>query len=347
VSDLVRALMPALRNAARRALRAEDLDLVVVHNTGAIPPVRSAANATAGQPGFNVLVAERGRPIYFCKCRPAGDPALAHEAAVGEILSREPATAAHVPAFHFERGGVMDILVVRRLPGRPYHELLVKQSDREWLSSVELVIGLVEGMATYVTAAIPALRGPDALRVAEEGRWALAALQAEQGLVARRADALALALAGGDEVTPRLQHGDLWPPNVLVDGRSVYILDLDLFGRVRVPLYDLFHMLCICSEVRRPETADRRPWAQRLVDGDPSEAGARDLIRRAASRHGLSSSATFAAFVYYVVDITARVKARGAWTADWREYLAQAARLADVIIDGAATPDRLFTSDRV
>jgi hypothetical protein len=347
VSDLLRTLLPALRSAARRALRAEDLDLVVVHNTGAIPPVRSASNGAAGQPGFNVLVAERGRPIYFCKCRPAGDPALAHEAAVGEILSREPSTAAHVPAFHFERGGVMDILVVRRLSGRPYHELLVTQSTREWLSSVEQVIGVVEGMATYLGAAIPALRGPAALRVSEEGRWALAALQTEQGLAARRADALARALAGGDQVAPVLQHGDLWPPNVLVDGSSWYILDLDLFGRIRVPLYDLFHMLCICSEVRQPEPAAGRPWAQRLVDGDPSEAGARDLVRRTAHRHGLSSSAAFAAFVYYVVDITARVKARGAWTASWRAYLAQSARLADLIIEGAATPERLFTSDRV
>jgi hypothetical protein len=347
VSDLLRALLPALEAAAQRTLRPEDLDAIIVHNAGAIPPVRTTPSDTSGQPGFNVVVAERGRPIYFCKCRPAGDAALAHEGAIAEILSRELSTAAHVAVSHLERSGVMDVLVLRRLPGRPYHELLVKQGEAEWLSSVELVIGLVERMAACVASAVPALRGPEVLRVADEGRWALAALEAEQGLARHRVEVLAATLAGGGEVTPWPQHGDLWPPNVLVDGTSWYILDLELFGRVRVPLYDLLHMLHICSEVRRSEAADRRPWVQRLVDGDPTEAGAKDLIRRTADRHGLSSSAVFSALVYYVVDVGARVRARGAWSADWREYLAQASRLADLIAEGAATPDRLFTTDRV
>jgi hypothetical protein len=82
------------------------------------------------------------------------------------------------------------------------------------------------------------------------------------------------------------------------------------------------------------------------MDGDPKEAGARDLIRRTAQRQGLSSSAAFAAFAYYLVDAAARVKARGAWSADWREYLAQVARLADLVAEDAAAADRLFTTDQ-
>jgi hypothetical protein len=347
MSDLLRTLLPALQAAARRDLRSEDVDAVIVHNTGAIPPVRSAPGRALGEPGFNVIVAERGRPIYFCKCRPAGDPALAHEGAIGEILSREPSTAAHVAPTHLARGDVMDVLVVRRLPGRPYYELLVKQEDAEWLSSVELVIGLVERMAACVTAALPALRGAGAVRLADEGYSALAALESEQGLARRRVEALAATLDRGGEVTPRPQHGDLWPLNVLVEGKSWYILDLELFGRVRVPLHDLLYMLHACSDVRRPPAADRRPWVERLVDGDPAEAGARDLIRRTAHRCGLSPSSAFAALVYYVVDLAARARASGAWSADWPGYLAPAVRLADLILEGAATPDRLFTTDRV
>jgi hypothetical protein len=342
VSDLLRALLPALEAAARRTLPPEDLDAAIVHNAGAIPPVRSAARGASGEPGFNVLLAVRGRPTYYCKCRPAGDPPLAHEGAIGKILSREPSTAAHVAASHLERTGVMDVLVVRRLRGRPYHELLVKQNDAAWLSSVELVIGLVERMAACVAAAMPALRGPAALSIADEGRWALSALEAEQSLAPHRVDALAATLVQAGEVTPQLQHGDLWPPNVIVDGMSWYILDLELFGRIRVPLYDLLHMLHVCSDVRRSEAVDRRAWVERLLDDDPAEAGARDLIRRAAHQQGLSASSAFGALVYYVVDVAARVRARGAWSADWREYLAEAARLADLIIDGAATPDRLL-----
>ncbi|MDQ3996809.1 MAG: aminoglycoside phosphotransferase family protein [Gemmatimonadota bacterium] len=346
MSDLLRAILPALEATAGRVLRPADLDVVVVHNTGPIPPVRSRSGSQSGLPGFNVVVAERGRPIYFCKCRPAGDPALAHEGAIGDVLSREPSTARHVAASRLERGDVIDVLVVQHLPGRPYHELLLKQRDAEWLASVESLMALVERMAVCVGTAIPGLRGPESLRVGDEGRWALSALEAEQGLARHRVEELAAALEAGGTMTARLQHGDLWPPNVLVDGRSWYVLDLELFGRVRVPLYDLLHMLHVCSGVRRSRAADRRPWVERLMDGDPEEAGARDLIRRTAQRQGLSSSAAFAALAYYVVDAAARVRARGAWSADWREYLAQVARLADLVAEDAAAADRLFTTDR-
>jgi Phosphotransferase enzyme family len=231
------------------------------------------------------------------------------------------------------------------LPGRPYYELLEKQSDGEWLASVERVVGLVERLAACVATATPITGVPGELHLADEARWALTALQAEDGLTPERAQVLEMTLARGGAVSARPQHGDLWPPNVLVDRASWYILDLELFGRVQMPLYDLFHMLHICSNVRRPDTPDRR-WVERLVAGDQGEAGARDLVRRTAERQALSASTVFATLAYYLVDATARVRARGAWTADWRDYLAQVARLADLILAGIATPDRLLTSAR-
>ena len=155
------------------------------------------------------------------------------------------------------------------------------------------------------------------------------------------------ALAAGHDAPARLQHGDLWPPNVLVDRGHWYVLDLELFGRIRVPLYDLLHMLHICSDVRRPGGRTGRPWIERISTGDASEAAPLALIRRIATRQGLSPVAMFATVVYYVVDIAARVKARGAWTADWREYVAQVERLADLIADGTATPESLFRVARV
>jgi phosphotransferase family enzyme len=209
-----------------------------------------------------------------------------------------------------------------------------------------MVITLVETMAARVATAMPTLRGAGALRIADEGRWALDALQTAHGLAQHRLEVLAAALAAGGEVISELQHGDLWPPNVLVNGASWYVLDLELFGRVRVPLYDLLHMLHVCSDVRRPEAAGHRPWVELLL-ADPAEAGARQLIRHSAQRRGLSPASTFAALVYYLVDVTARIRARGAWTADWREYFAQAERLADLIAEGVATPERLLTTDRV
>jgi hypothetical protein len=342
VNDLLRALLPALQEAARRTLRPEDLDAIVVHNAGPIPPVHPGSH----EPGFNVVIAERGRPIYFCKCRPSGHAALAHEGAISAILARDPTTARHVAATHFERGSAMDVLVVQRLPGRPYYELLVKQTDADWLASVALVVGLAETMAAVITGALPALRRSETVRLLDEGQWALSALETEQGLARHRVDALAAALEAGGEVDAPIQHGDLWPPNVLVEGTSWYILDLELFGRVRVPLYDVLHMLHNCSEVRRSGTADVRPWIRRLVEGDAAERGSRALIARAADRYRLTRAGAFGALVYYVVDVAARVRARGAWSSDWRGYLAQAACLADLIAEGAATPDSLVTADR-
>lgn len=345
MSQLLRTLLPAVEAAAGRRLRPRDVDAILLHNTGAIPPMRLNGHAAGGEPGFNVLVAERGRPIYFCKCRPAGDPALAHEAAIGTILAGDPATAPHVPVSSFVPGEIIDVLVVQRLPGRPYHELLVRQPENEWPASVEYVVSVVERMATRVGAALPALCGQSALRFAEEARWALDAL-AEQGLSGDRIAIITATLERGGSTAPQLQHGDLWPPNVLVDGSSWYVLDLELFGRVRTPLYDLLHMLHICSEVRHPESETGKTWVERVIRGAPTEAGVLGVLRRAADRQGLAAPSALAALVYYVVDMTARVKARGAWTADWRQYVALVERLADLITEGAAeTPFGLRSAE--
>jgi hypothetical protein len=344
--DLLPALLPALRNAAGRTLSPANLDLIVVHNTGPIPAGSRAHHEGVGAPGFNVVVAERGLPVFFCKCRPPGDPALAHEATIGGVVARDPSSAGHVASFHLERGDVMDVLVVQRLPGRPYHELLVKQDDAEWLGCVESIVALVETMSDGVAAAIPALLGPANVVLSDEGRWGLSILETDHGIAQSHVRALADALAQGGVVTPRLQHADLWPPNVLIDGSALYVLDLELFGRVRIPLYDLLHMLHVGSVVRHSRTDATRSWIERLVDGVRGEEGARKLITRAADRHALSPAATLGALVYYLVDMGARIRARGAWSADWRQYALQAVALAERILNGTATPDRLFTAGR-
>jgi fructosamine-3-kinase len=132
-------------------------------------------------------------------------------------------------------------------------------------------------------------------------------------------------------VPGRLQHGDLWPANVLRRGDSWWLLDYELFGEVRVPLYDALHLLRTSDRIRRPRA---ETWVASLMDETAETAATRAILGRAAQRHGLTPAEVAAAFVYYVADGAARSWRRQAAADFWEPVLAEAETLADLEASG-------------
>src|SRR5205823_3388816 len=62
----------------------------------------------------------------------------------------------------------------------------------------------------------------------------------------------------------------------------------------------------------------------------PEMAATRDILGRAARRHGLAPEKVAGAFVYYIVDSAARSWRRQASEDFWRPMLAEAETLADL-----------------
>ena len=129
----------------------------------------------------------------------------------------------------------------------------------------------------------------------------------------------------------RLQHGDLWPGNVLRQENSWWLLDYELFGAIRVPLYDAFHLLRTSDRIRRPRDGT---WVASLQQETAETAAARDILGRAARRHGLAPEEVAAAFVYYVVDCAARNWRRQASEDFWKPLFAEAETVADLEASG-------------
>src|SRR5205085_9630516 len=125
------------------------------------------------------------------------------------------------------------------------------------------------------------------------GNAPLAHLEAA-GVSSERRAALRRALVRGGCLPGRLQHGDLWPGNILRHEDSWWLLDYELFAQIRVPLYDAFHLLRTSDRIRRPRAGT---WVASLLDETSETAVTRNILGRAARRHGLAPEKVAAAFV--------------------------------------------------
>src|SRR5207302_4928326 len=96
------------------------------------------------------------------------------------------------------------------------------------------------------------------------------------------------ALGAVAPVSRRLQHGDLWPGNVLQRPNGWALIDFAEFGHAQVPMYDVFHMLQ--SNPGRSVGPTSQAWLQVGVGAveDRWTKASRDVVAASARRLGLS-----------------------------------------------------------
>ena len=108
----------------------------------------------------------------------------------------------------------------------------------------------------------------------------------------------------------QLQHGDLWPGNIIGWGGDWWLLDFEVFGRVQVPLHDVFHLLRANPGpgVQTKRGLSAGPGVHRPGWSEPSRA----VLGGFAARLGLSPAAVGGAYLYYLLEVTARLHGRSA-----------------------------------
>jgi hypothetical protein len=119
-------------------------------------------------------------------------------------------------------------------------------------------------------------------------------------------------LRGAAPFRPLVQHGDLWPRNVIHDGVAWWLLDFEYVGDTLLPMYDAFQLLRTCVLLRLSGGGAREEpnWYESMARGDALARAVRDLIRHAAARIGIDGEQAMVRLVNYLVEVSARLLRR-------------------------------------
>src|SRR6266513_549367 len=249
-------------------------EAVILQNYGAIPPAVGKRGFYVWNRGFNLLLLGRGGvPLYFCKCRPAADHNLGRETAVLKALNRDLELSSVAPWTRGARSGELQLQVSEFVPGDPYALDVPGLGERQWAASMRDILTVARRVSIRAAALLPDfLAGTDPVVLHEVAAPSLAEL-GSAGLGEDQLRALDAAIRRAGTLPRLLQHGDLWPPNILWHQGSWRLLDFESFGRVQVPLYDVHHFVRTCWSLRRRRfEATTGGWLDHLASRDREAA---------------------------------------------------------------------------
>lgn len=284
--------------------------VIMVNNYGSIPE-RSPEAAARGGGGFQLLCLDRkGRSTHYAKCRLLSDPAFERECTVLEALGSEADVRELVLPARVGATGHLRMHLSPYLREPRYDRVIVDESPEEWQRSAEEIIQVAARICDRVAASVPSL--------APEGKEI--DLSRAVGKVLERLERSGLDrsnLTGfqdaleGVRLPARIQHGDLWPGNVLRKEDGWRLLDFERFGVVQVPLFDVFHFLW--GSAWKIGKGEIGPWLplQRPDETAPWKRASQDIIRAQADRVSLGPKQVGAALIYSVLETLAHRRRPG------------------------------------
>jgi len=310
--------------------------ILVINNQGSIPPSRDVPRDFA-QKGFKLLLlGENGKPTHFARCGATDDHALAREGEILERLCRVPSLERTVPHTRTARSSMLQVQLNAYIAGRLYQQSFGRRSPRRWQEEVAEIMEVRWHVSTQAAATMPKLLvGGPLVRLVDEAGPQLAKLR-ESGVASRDIVAVEQALADGGELPRVLQHGDLWPGNVIRAGGSWWLIDFAEFAQVQVPMYDLFHMLQYNPGRTRADT--RHAWFT-FGEGaiqDQWTAASRAIVHGHAKKRGYQPSQVGAALVHYLVHISAYRLREGVLRQYGEMYVKELSRVAGELRRGAS-----------
>jgi len=340
---MTRALRHLLAGAGVPAGDGAFLDwsrIILLQNLAGVPVERHLVDTYMGSLGFNVLVlGSDGRPSHFCKCRSVSNARLRHELAVLTALGADRRTRQAVPRTWGVQSDELRLLVSEYIRGTPFDRSVVNLSASRWVDSMTEILGVESRVAEAAGHVLPdAVDGRVSMH--DAAGPSLEYLDANGLLEPDALNALEEALRLGGRVEAQPQHGDLWPQNVVGWRGSWWLLDFEAFGDVVVPLYDAWHLVRKCSDLRRHWAGKHGTapelWIDRLI-GDSEEASASwHTVAVAAREHGLTSNQIVGGLAYYVSHIATEFHKRGGPRWYWEPHIQEARRLAYALPDLAA-----------
>jgi hypothetical protein len=309
--------------------------IILLQNLAGVPTTRQLTNTYIGSLGFNFMIlGSDGRPSHFCKCRPLANARLRHELAVLTTLGADQRTRQTVPRTWGVKSEELQLLISEYIQGTSFDRSVVNLSAARWVDSMTEILDVESRVAKTVAHVLPErVEGSVSLR--EAASPCLSYLASAGLLEADAVNALDQALRLGGRVEAHPQHGDLWPQNIVESRGSWWLLDFEAFGDVVVPLYDAWHLLRTCSDLRRHSARKQGStpelWIDRLAGRGDESAASWHTISVAAREHGLDSKQIVAGLVFYVSHIATEFHKRGGPRWYWNPHIREARRLANAL----------------
>jgi hypothetical protein len=248
--------------------------------------------------GFNVVVLDGGAPQYYCKFRPAGDPGLERETRVRVSLRGGMTAPLSIPDVRTATSDTISVQVSPFIRGSHYGRIAPTQSLDEYLQTVGSVLtgaGRLSDVAQQT--GIAGSVGGASTNLADSAAEHVAYLAPLLELSSESMQALSEALTTVSDVPSRPQHGDLWWRNLLVDGDRLWVIDLEDYGTVQLPLYDAFTLLSSTIALRVPGASCDMEC---LFGDSPESQACRGLLTAQADLEGLSRRQLDGVLAYYV-----------------------------------------------
>jgi Phosphotransferase enzyme family len=279
-------------------------DVTIVRNVGPLAAARPLPGDNISNRGFNAIVHTPGvGATHFAKIRPLAHTEFEREVDWALYLAGHQATGALVPASTAFTAGPARVLLERYVEGTSLDVWIrSRQRTQAWFGAAAQALRLLEPLSLALAAHTPPDHGKaaDLSSLADDLQ-----LLVSIGLDAGAASALQASLSAAPlGLTP--QHGDFWPRNVLVTAAGLKLIDFELCGEIRIPLYDAFHMIRGCGEAAG-ETNGR--WLESWAGGNDAARPLTDVFQRIVGGMGLPE--VEAALVSYLVDFAARLHRRG------------------------------------
>lgn len=283
--------------------------------------------------GCNFLVLNKqGQPCWFGKCRVRNDPELARETRVIRKLRSDVRLAKLIPVTASGNSERLAILTSQFIPGVTLKDEIGQLRPR--LLRRAVADCLQAGYELSVRGqAIADLRVPEGSRIdlREEAAEPLRYLE-RLGTHRRVVEVLRDHMVSPGLIMPSaIQHGDLWPGNVIRKDRELWLVDFELFGLVHVPFYDTLHFVRACIDLAIPPRGRQLSWLERITSDDPKVAVLREELALALERQEASQISLMGALTYYVVNFFVSLHRRGAPRSFWDPYLQDVNTLAEML----------------
>ena len=271
--------------------------VLMVLNHGCVP-------ARHGMPdwGFKLLILDdQGRPEWFGRCSWTSRVEMERETTVLEALTADPYGRERIPEVRTGHTPRLFLQISRHLGVRAYGGALPRRSPRQWSDDVAGIVDVSEALMARATVLLPELRTHSTADARQSSVRADLARITAAGVSSEALSGVAAALDRVRDLPFTLQHGDLWPANVLRRDGRWWLIDFAECGFVWVPLYDVFHML------HNAPPAARHAWYgsehERVMDEWSRTRWS--LLRRFAGALGLSRRDVGTCLVFYLVHLAA------------------------------------------
>lgn len=301
--------------------------LMLIKNASPVPPREGEVIW-----GFKFLLANsNGEPAWFGRCGWGSPETMERECRLLLALQADPATARYTPEVRVELNGHRTIQVSRHLGHSAYSLTIRKLSPPQWAQDVSDILVIAESTLARLQANIPEIFPADPLTYRHQALLRNCRVLKENGLPIACVDRLRHHVEQHcDSLPVQLQHGDLWPTNVLRANERWWLIDYTECGMVWVPGYDLFMML-----INDPTgfSTSWIAWDHKLTKPDRWDETRSSIIKQFCERHGVTKLQVSVMLLHSLVHLAAYRMRDGVplhLSSYWKDKLVQVDRfLAD------------------